>query len=189
MLPDDLKRLAEKSASLYSLPAGLVIAIAIVESAGDPYAWRVEPDYRWLWDIRMKRPFRKLTQAERVSEKAPADFPHFRFSSVHTEWWGQQASWGMMQVMGGLAREYGFALPFPQLCDPAVNLDIACRFLNSLRSRFLASHGWHGVAAAYNAGKPRYDDAGNFQNADYVNKVAKQGGFQKTIFPGAGGIA
>lgn len=167
----------EAAAQRYGLPAALLLAMTKVESNGDVYAYRVEPPYRYLVDVSTGRAFRKLTSAEIVSEIAPRDFPHFPHSSRDTEWWGQQASWGPLQVMGAVAREYGFSGPFPQLCSTFHGAQYGAQHLSNLRRRFLAAHGWEGVVAAYNAGSPRRQLDGQWENQVYVDKVRKQGGF------------
>lgn len=155
----------------WSLPAALVRAVVWAESAGSAWAWRVEPPYRYLVDVDTRKPFRKLRPEEIVSEKAPGDFNHFSFSSRDTEWWGQQASWGPMQVMGAVAREYGFQYPFPRLCDPYAGVEQGCMHLGVLSDRFHKTHGWAGVVAAYNAGSPRFGDDDLYVNQAYVDKV------------------
>lgn len=40
-------------------------------------------------------------------------------------------SWGLMQLMGQVAREHGYAEPFlSSLCDPSDALEIGCRVLH-----------------------------------------------------------
>ena len=49
-----------------------------------------------------------------------------------TEEIARSISWGLMQVMGQLARERGFAGKFlSALCDPATGLDVGCTVLAS----------------------------------------------------------
>jgi hypothetical protein len=168
-------------ADQFALPIALVTAIVRVESRGRLTAWRAEPPYRYYWDVGRKRPFRAITAAERASESAPRDFPYFSsISSRDTEWWGQAASWGPMQVMGAVAREYGFASEFPELCS-TLGMYYGCRHLDRLRDRFVADHGWVGVAAAYNAGSVRRLADGRFENQAYVDKLARAGVNFKTL--------
>lgn len=157
------------------LPASLVEAIVRTESAGVATRWRVEPRYRYLWDVKHGRPFRALTHAEIASEEAPADFHAIHGSSRDTEWWGQQASWGPMQIMGAVAREHGYSGDFPGLCDPLAGLRWGCAHLAQLRDAYLARYGWPGVVAAYNAGSPRRA-GGQWVNQSYVDAVADNGG-------------
>lgn len=163
----------------HSIPSALIAAIVMTESGGDVHAWRVEPHYRYLVDFATGAPFRTLASAERASEVAPSDFAHPAYSSRDTEWWGQQASWGPMQVMGAVARELGFRQPFPALCGHVYGVDVGAQHLARLRDRFFARHGWQGVAAAYNGGSPRYAAPGVLEPAlqRYVDKVAMHRGF------------
>ena len=73
-----------------------------------------------------------------------------------TEAWGRGFSWGLMQVMGQVARESGFDASFlSALCDPEQGLAIGCKVL---RKKFDAARGdvtqalltWNG------GGKPTY---------------------------------
>lgn len=160
----------------HNIPETLLHAIVKVESSGNIYAWRAEPKYRYLWDIDKNRPFRKLTASENDGESAPSDFTHYPFSSKDTEWWGQQASWGPMQVMGAVARECGFKDHFPALCAPAAGIAIGTIHLATLKRRFFDQFGWLGVVAAFNAGSPRRGPDGTWVNSNYVNKVRSAGG-------------
>lgn len=156
----------------FDLPVKMVYAIVQVESAHELYAWRVEPAYRYLVDVKTRKPFRILTRDERASERAPTDFPYFpHISSRDTEWWGQQCSWGPMQVMGAVAREYGFTGYLPALCGEQ-GVMYGCMHLKRLWDRWGDEFGKSGAIAAYNAGSPRKYD-GVYQNQGYVDKVRK----------------
>jgi hypothetical protein len=62
----------------------------------------------------------------------PKDFPYLA-GDRDQEWWAQQASFGLMQLMGGLARELGFKGAYlTALCDPDLNLQIGCKHLSAL---------------------------------------------------------
>lgn len=146
-----LARFIDEAAVAAELDPAFVRAIVAVESAGNPYAWRPEPRYRFLWDVRTHRPFRTLTDDELSRAAAPADFSA-RAGSRDQEWTAQRASWGLMQIMGAVAREHGFdGLYLTVLTDPEVNLRIGCAYLRLL---LRWADGDHGKAAgAYNAGK------------------------------------
>lgn len=153
------------SATKHIVPVGLVRAIVTVESAGDPHAYRYEPGYRWLWDVRESRPFRG----------DPQSLPAPRGVSQATELMGQQTSWGLMQVMGATARELGFRGRYlTALLDPEMSLEYGCRYLVVLFRRHKA---WEPVAAAYNAGSARRNADGRWQNQRYVDAVREAGGF------------
>lgn len=133
-----------------AIPVPLLAAVCAKESSFNPWAWNPEPAYRYLWDVARRAPFRALTTAERVSEVPPADFTAAA-GDKDQEWWGQQASWGLAQVMGAVAREHGFKGGFfPELCDPEVGLEYACRLLANLLSKYDEVD----AISAYNAGRP-----------------------------------
>lgn len=177
-LQDHISRLSPR----FNLPTNLVRAIAKVESNLEMSAIRHEPHYRWLWDNEQNKPFRTLDHAEIGSAYAPTDFyavsdtPGF-YSSDHTEWMGQRTSWGPFQVMGGVLRERGYKDAFPKMCiDPELATRFALTQLSKLRDRYYHKHGWAGVAAAYNAGRPRKDENGRYLNREYLVKIHDNGG-------------
>jgi len=176
-LSDSLIEAIDRLSHESNIPSQLVRAIVLTESNGSIYAYRVEPPYRYLFNIKTEVPFRSLTPAEVRSERAPADFPHYTFSSRDTEWWGQQASWGPMQIMGAVARECGFEREFTRLCSASTGIQYGIRHLAKLIHRFHTHFGYRGVAAAYNAGSPRHTTDGKFVNQEYVDRIARNGGF------------
>jgi soluble lytic murein transglycosylase-like protein len=160
----------EEAAAKHKLDPNLVEAIVVVESSGDPWAWNPEPHYRYLWDVRRSRPFRRLTPAEIASQIPPSDFSALA-GDRDQEWWAQQASWGLMQIMGAVARENGFKGRFlTELSDPVVNLEYGCKHLAGLMrwAKWNATQ----ALAAYNGGR-----AGNvtppYRNQGYANKALK----------------
>ena len=171
-LEDRVETLIRETAAAKGLPAFVVRALVIKESTGCVWACRAEPKYRYLWDISLRRPFRRLTDQELLSKQAPADFPAPLGVSRNTEYWGQQMSWGYMQIMGAVARECGYTGQFlVGLCEPAINIEIGSRHLLDLSRRYLATAGWPGVVAAYNAGSPRVLENGQYENQRYVDAV------------------
>lgn len=133
------------------LSPNLVEAFVLKESSGDPWAWNPEPRYRYLWNVRTQAPFRKMTDAEQASEVPPADFPMIA-GDRDQEWWAQQASWGLMQLMGALARELGFGGRYlTQLCEPELNLRYGCMHIAALMT--WAKGDIRRAAAAYNGGR------------------------------------
>lgn len=165
----------ETIARKYELPIALVIAIARTEAGLNRYAMRCEPGYRYLWDVDKNAPFQLMPGEDIGSRLPPKRFKAPAGISTLTEWLGQQTSWGPMQVMGALARSYGFRGHFPELSDPMVGADIGCRLLASLRDRFYKTYGWPGVIAAYNAGTPRVTASHQFENQSYVDLVLGNG--------------
>jgi len=154
------------------LPWVLVLAIVEVESGGDVHAFRSEPAYRYLWDVGKHCAFRQLSHEEVARACSPEDFDcDLLVCSVDSEWAGQKASWGPMQVMGAVARERGFDGPFPELCSADEGIYWGCRQLQWLKGKHHDEHGWPGVVSAYNQGSPRKGGDGRYRNQVYVDKV------------------
>ena len=171
--PNAYEQLVRDLALECALPASIGLALVAVESGFEPYAWNPEPRYNYLWDVKNNRPFRRLTAAELASKLPPKDFPAPAGVDPDAEYWGQQASWGLGQLMGANARALGYKGKFlTGLVDPAVGLRLAFRHLYSIRTHFLVSAGWQGVVAAYNAGSPRKTSDGTWENQEYVDKIA-----------------
>ena len=165
-----------------NIPLEFLRAIAVVESNNDPFAIRFERNYRWLWQNSTNKPFRRVSSQQAATAGAPDDFsrpPHKWgwYSSADTEWTGQKTSWGYFQVMGANLRSIGYTKPFTELCcDAELSVRFAATFISKLHTRFYARHGWAGIAAAYNAGRPRYLEGTKiYTNQVYVNRVSKAG--------------
>jgi len=104
--PADLLALARAIATKRALDPSLVCAVVEQESGWDTHAIRYEPGFR-----------------ARYVE--PLGLPP-------TEEAARAMSWGLMQVMGQVAREHGFAGKFlSTLCDPATGLAVGCGVLES----------------------------------------------------------
>jgi len=164
----------EVIAGEYLLDPLLVASFICVESSGNPWAWNPEPHYRYLWDVRKGRPFRPLTVEERASEFPPKDFPAPPGVDPDAEFWAQQASWGLMQLMGAVARERGFKGSFlTELCTPEVGVWHGCKHLVTYTRRY---PDLSDAIAAYNAGSPRRIASGVYENQGYVDKILAQHG-------------
>ena len=140
----ELTTLIKAAASRRSLPWELVYAICQVESSLNPSAVRHEPRYRWL-----------VGDNETMSPIERQD---------------QMTSWGLMQVMGAVARELGHTGPLSDLLDPPTGLFYGCLHLRRFRAKYDI---WPDVIAAYNAGSPRRvaGPIGPYVNQSYVDKV------------------
>lgn len=137
------------AATRYNLDPVLVAAIIMQESGGCPDAFRMEPEWKWFWDVKLKTPFRQLYPNEILTDKAPADF-HSLVGEPDQEWLAQKCSWGSMQLMGAAARELGYSAPYlTGLCDPFDGLQWGCKKL----AQCINSHGTAGISA-YNSGVP-----------------------------------
>lgn len=162
-----------RSADAFDLPRELVLAVCQVESNFNPWACRHEPGYRYLWDVTSNRPCQ--VRPDIAAQRQPlAGFKGPAGVSALTEWITQQTSWGLMQVMGAVAREFGFRGHLPQLCFPTDGLTYGCRHLVNLKRAHYAAHGWAGVVSAYNSGRPTGDD-------EYVARVS-------AVSPGAAAL-
>jgi soluble lytic murein transglycosylase-like protein len=110
-------QLSAKWAAKYALNPCLVAAVCEQESGWNPFAVRWEPAF-----------FQKYIVPQGLENSTEA----------HT----RAMSFGLMQIMGEVARELGFDGKFlTQLCDPDVSLDFGCR---KLKKCFVE----HGVAVA-----------------------------------------
>lgn len=167
----------EKTAASHGLEADLVEALVLTESGGNPFAWNPEPRYRYVVHPRTGRPW-TVTSDDAAGKFPPVGFPALA-GDPDNEWWGQQASWGLMQVMGALAREQGFREPYlPALCDVVTNLQIGCRHLAALLT--WAKGDVDRALRAYNGGRGGADSPAT---APYPVKVR---GFLNQIKGGRG---
>jgi soluble lytic murein transglycosylase-like protein len=82
----------------------------------------------------------------------------------------QKTSFGLMQVMGAVFREYGFEGWLSQIVtSPELQLEFGCKHL----SKKIRRYGKESGIAAYNAGSPRRKPDGKFVNQYYVDNVLR----------------
>jgi soluble lytic murein transglycosylase-like protein len=106
--PSQLMLLARKAAAVQALDPALVCAVVEQESSWNPWAMRYEPAF-----------FTKYVASLYTNNKVSA-----------SEAYARGFSWGLMQVMGQVARESGFdALFLSALCDPEQGLAVGCKVL------------------------------------------------------------
>lgn len=103
----DMQDLAKATAKKYNLSPSLVCAVVQQESAWNQYAIRYEPAF-----------FAKYVAPMYTNNKIGA-----------TEAYCRGFSWGLMQVMGEVAREFEFEGSLALLTDPESNLEIGCKVL------------------------------------------------------------
>ncbi len=133
MSHEELIQLARSIAATFNLDPALVCAMCEHESAGwNVWAIRYEPAF-----------FRKYIEPMNLSE---------------TEKHARSFSYGLMQVMGQVAREYGFDGKYlTELCDPTINIDYGCRKL--ARCMKLTKGDVREALLKYNGGgNPKYPD-------------------------------
>ncbi len=109
MSHDELIALAKQKAKEHQLYPELVCAVCEQQSAWNPWAARYEPAF-------YTRYVEPLWDAGKLGTRTEATARAF--------------SWGLMQTMGQVAREFGFGGRFlSELCDPNVGLEIGCAVL------------------------------------------------------------
>lgn len=127
----------------------LIYAIIETESGWNPYAVRYEPNWRYLIEIPDK-----MLNALGITRD--------------TEKQLQKFSWGLMQVMGSVARELNFTGLLTELVNPRINVNLGVRHFK----RFLGKYkNLEDAIASYNAGSPRKREDGKYINQQYVDKV------------------
>lgn len=120
-----------KVAKEHGLNPKLVQALVSVESGGDTWASRFEPGWRWYLS---PKKWAAITRRSKATE------------TVH-----QATSWGLMQVMGTVAREEGYRESLPALCIPERGLEYGCRKLKKLIDKYVTLEE---ALSAYNSGRP-----------------------------------
>ena len=143
LLPWDI---IHKHADACGLDSHLIAAIVMTESSGKPDSKRFEPHWKYFKNLELY-----------VDE----------FQDEQTK---QATSWGLCQVMGAVAREFGYAGDLPDLCQPELGIKYGCLKLKSLMTHYPDKAD---MIAAYNAGSPRHLPNGAYTNQNYVDTVLK----------------
>ncbi len=129
-------------ADFFELDPIVVASICFVETRGETLATRYEPNWKYFKNV--------------------AYFAKMNGISEETEKVAQATSWGIMQVMGTVARELGLQSHLTTLIDIDQGLHYGCFKLSNLVSK-------HGnifkAISAYNTGSPDNVDG------PYVKKV------------------
>jgi soluble lytic murein transglycosylase-like protein len=113
-VPPEIIDLARQIAREHAIDPALVCAVIEQESAWNPWAVRYEPAF-------LSRYVAPLYTAGKLSA---------------TEAYTRAMSWGLMQVMGQVAREFGFKeTSLSELCDPATGVEFGCRILSARLAR------------------------------------------------------
>lgn len=141
MVKPEIRRLIELKAAAYNLDPDQVEAHVMVESSGNPNATRFEPRFyeRYVLPLNL---------------------------GDHNEARGRSTSFGLLQIMGQVARELGYQGNWPGLMDPMTNLEYGCKKLAKCYKKYPGDAG----IAAYNSGTPRKDGL-EFMNQIYVDRV------------------
>jgi len=145
----DTQTLITTTAQKFKIDPELVSAFCSAESAYNPLAVRFEPAYHYL--------------------VAPALWAKKVSISADTEMTFQKCSWGMMQVMGGVARDLGYKETLVGLTVADIGLMYGCMKLKKCMDKYPANLIF--AIASYNAGSPRFNTNGDLVNKAYVDKV------------------
>jgi hypothetical protein len=149
MLSHRIIDIVHRFAKQQDVPVMVALAICEVESGGDSMAIRYEPGWKYQYNMEH---FAKLCN-----------------TTVETERVLQACSFGLMQVMGTVARELGHTGSLVQLLDPFVGAKYGCMKLAKLFETHKSS--LDDVIASYNAGSPIKRPSGEYVNQYYVDKV------------------
>jgi len=139
MFLPSLRAMIETAARAADLPSAIVGGLVMRESNGNPKAFR--PEVGWQYFVGPDGHPCSVTGVRGI-------FP----CPDGMEVLGQLTGWGLCQVQGSVAREYGFAGAFlSDLWEPERNLHYGCRHL----AKFVKKYGKIELAlSAYNAGRP-----------------------------------
>jgi len=136
MSKEELITLARACAAQHGLDAALVCAVCEQESEWNPWAMRYEPGFRLKYVV-------PLDLRGEMLARPPC--------SRVTEANARATSFGLMQVMGQVARERGFAgVYLSELCNPEVGLEYGCIQLK--RKLELANQNVQTALLRYNGG-------------------------------------
>lgn len=139
------------------LDPNLLHAISIVESNKNPNIVRYEPKWKYWFNVsQYARQLGITHETEKIL---------------------QAMSWGLMQIMGTVAREHGFDDHMTVLTEPFVNLKYSIKVIESLFTKWLDLDS---VISSYNQGSPRLNESGSYTNQDYVDRVLYQYKILKT---------
>jgi len=146
----------------HGLPPELIAAVIQTESLGNPAAYRYEAHYKYLY-----HPNRLALEL-----RVPPEFMEFM----------QKTSYGLCQVMGGVAYELGlskdgdYPIP-PVLLQPEMGIKYGClalkRIIDSHRHYRVNPNNPDDIYAAYNAGSVRKFADFRYKNYKHVNRFSK----------------
>jgi soluble lytic murein transglycosylase-like protein len=142
MVLPQITRVAES----YNLDPLIIAAVVLQESAGNPWVSRFEVGY-----------FHRYVDAVPLRLYVPREI------TETTERMSRATSWGLMQIMGGTARQHGYKKLLTQLLDPLENIELGALIL----ANFLRNTG------SYTEALLRYNGGGRLQYASEVLTLSK----------------
>ena len=144
-----LADIARAEADAAKLPHEMVLAIVQVESGWDSFRVRYEPGWRYGTYFAREHADRNGITSD-------------------TEDILQRFSWGLMQIMGAVAREIGYNGHLTALCDPILGTRYGCKKLRQCYEKYADETA---AIAAYNAGSAQKTQGGMYVNQRYVDRV------------------
>jgi soluble lytic murein transglycosylase-like protein len=149
MVRPELRSIIEMRALEFEIDPDLIEAFCLVESSGNPRATRYEANFYKTY-IQPMLHNNAITPEEAM---------------------GRATSFGIMQIMGQVAREKGFKGKFEELFEPGTGLFWSLKHLKHFIDKYAPN--LDNAIASYNAGSPRKDDSGNYRNQIYVDRIHK----------------
>lgn len=147
IIHDKYEAAAKKYSKKFKVDTALIRAITQVESVFNPFAVRFEPH---------------LKRAKWYTNTIPEKYKDDQYA---------YCSMGYMQVLYGIARDYGFKGTPQDLMSPDNSVHYGTKHLANFLKR------WKKVEdaiSAYNQGRPRKDkDTGEYKNQRYVDDVMR----------------
>ncbi len=147
----EIQALAAKKAEEHGHEVSLILAIIQKESLYDTFAFRYEPKFSYTY---MVHSYANLNGISQMSEQV-----------------AQCTSWGLMQVMGAVARELQFKENLTMLTLPEIGLHYGCLKLARLKDKYKGSV--PDAISAYNQGNNRKNPQGKYMNQRYVDDVLR----------------
>lgn len=146
----DILKIAADKAEQHEIDLDLVLSVITIESNFNTLAHRYEPNWHYfLPDDEIKR------------------FAAHNGLSIQTERIDESTSFGLMQVMGSVARELGHVGNLAALYDPAYGIHYGCLKLKLEMRKYPKLED---AISSYNQGSPR-KAGGLYENAEYVDSV------------------
>lgn len=148
MFQENLRQVVRIECDQLKIDPKIISAIITVESSWRPKVARYEKNYIYTF------------KADDYAEKHGI--------TLQTEIGFQKHSWGLMQLMGGTARQIGYTDWVPDLCKPEYGIYWGCMYFKKNCMEYVKVSD---QIAAYNAGSVRRKEDGSYKNQEYVDKV------------------
>lgn len=139
-----------KYSAAYNISSKFLLALIETESGFNPYAFRYEPNYRWVYPV---DPIAKKLNITKESALIM-----------------QKCSYGLCQIMGAVFYEFNFIISQAEMYNIDTNIKCACMILGRRKDRYNISNDRPDqLYDVYNSGKIN-DKDGNQANIDRFMK-------------------